>query len=61
MIVLLSETSASGFHHINTIFFISSHAVIDDAIGVDFGEVAIDIGEGFVDAGNFIIDEIYSK
>ena len=46
---------------IHTLFFISSYAVIDDTIGVDFGEVAVDIGDGLVDVGEFVVDEIYGK
>ena len=36
-------------------------AVIDDATGVNVGEVVVDIGEGFEDFGVFVYEDILGE
>ena len=36
-------------------------AVVDDATGVNVGEIVVDIGEGFEDFGEFVFDDILGE
>ena len=36
-------------------------AVVDDATGVNVGEIVVDIGEGFEDFGEFVYDDILGE